>query len=83
MNFSDIQGKSTHFQYAGYFKSSEKNCNRIKTQQLTLILLNEHSLSRLYIGDVKRDVTPDNANDGDKRQSPLYLPWPPWAMRNR
>ena len=40
-------------------------------------------LSFVYIGDVKRDVARDNANAGDKQKSPLYLPWPPWAMRHR
>ncbi len=40
-------------------------------------------LSRFYIGDVKRDVARDNANDGDKQQSPLNLPWPPWVMRHK
>jgi hypothetical protein len=43
----------------------------------------ELSKSHIYIGDVKRNVTRDNANDGDKQQSPLYLSWPPWAMRHK
>ncbi len=41
------------------------------------------SLSCVHICDVKHDVAPDNANDGDKQQSPLYLPWPPWAMQHK
>jgi hypothetical protein len=36
-----------------------------------------------YIGKGKSDNTHDNTNDSDKRQSPLYLPWPSWAMQHR
>jgi hypothetical protein len=39
-------------------------------------------MSRVYIGEVKSDNARDNTNDGNKQQSPSYLPWPPWVMQN-
>ena len=66
------------FALASIIKEEKSFFYRSKSK-ISVAFLDEQCLSCVYISDVAQD----NANGSDKQQSPVYLPWPPWAMQHK